>query len=78
MKEENKILLKTFISSGLIFASTMAIYGYFADDEFLVWRFIAQFLLFGITIGFIARKNHRKKLKEEANKHKNHHCTNSN
>ena len=68
MKEENKILLKTFISSGLIFASSMAIYGYFADDEFLVWRFIAHFLLFGITMGFIARKNHRKKLKEESGK----------
>jgi len=70
MKEENKILLKTFLSSGLIFASTMAIYGYFAEDEFVVWKFIFHFLAFGITMGFVARKNHRKKLKEESGKGK--------
>lgn len=68
MKEENKILLKTFVSAGLIFALTMALYGYFAKDQFLVWKFIFHFLAFGITMGLVARINHRKKMKVEANK----------
>ncbi len=64
MKEENKILIKTFLSSGLIFASGMALYGYIVENQYLIWTFFFHFVLFGAVMGIIARKNHKKKLKE--------------
>ncbi|WP_424494196.1 hypothetical protein [Salinimicrobium sp. GXAS 041] len=61
MKKENKILLKTFFIAGLSFAIAMAFYGYWIDDDHLIWKFIIHFVLFGLTIGFLARRNYLKK-----------------
>jgi len=68
MKEKNKVLLKTFLLSGLVFASTMAVYGYLINDNHIISKFIFHFLLFGIGMGLVARKNYRKKLKEDSNR----------
>ena len=65
MKEENKVLIKTFLSSGLIFASGMAFYGYIVEDPYMIWKFFFHFVLFGLVMGIIARKNYKKKLKED-------------
>jgi len=68
MKEENKVLVKTFLTSGLIFAIIMAVYEYLIDDNHIILKFIIHFLLFGTAMGLVARRNYKKKLKEDSNK----------
>lgn len=53
--------------AGSIFAGTMAVYGYLIDDQHMISKFIIHFLLFGLGMGLVARRNYRKKLKEESN-----------
>ncbi len=62
MKKENKILLKAFFIAGLSFAIAMAFYGYLTEERHLFLKFIVHFILFGSTMGILAR---RKYLKEK-------------
>lgn len=64
MKEENKIFLKTFLTSGIFFASGMELFAYLNEDKHLIWKFVIHFLVFGFTMGILARRNYRKKNKE--------------
>lgn len=64
MKKENSIFLRTFFTAGIFFASGMAIFGYFNEDSFLIWKFIIHFVLFGTVMGFLARKKHIQKERE--------------
>lgn len=65
MKDENKILIKTFLISGLIFALGMAgFYHLVEGGNFQLWRFLFHFIIFGSVMGILARKNYRKKKKE--------------
>lgn len=65
VKNENKILLKTFLISGLTFALGMAGFYYLWEDgSFQLWRFLFHFITFGAVMGILARKNYRKKQKE--------------
>ena len=64
MNKANDILIRTFFFAGTFFAVGMAIYGYFNEEENLIWKFIIHFFLFGCTMGILARRNHIKKQKE--------------
>tara|TARA_A100001518_G_C1147807_1_gene7623 strand:- start:221 stop:430 length:210 start_codon:yes stop_codon:yes gene_type:complete len=64
MKKENRILLKTFFTAGIFFACGMALYGYLNEDNYLIWKFIIHFILFGLTMGILARKIYLKKKNE--------------
>jgi len=67
MKDENKILIKTFLISGLTFALGMAGFYYLVESGgFQLWRFLFHFITFGTVMGILARKNYRKK-EEESN-----------
>ena len=71
MKKENKILIKTFFTAGIFFACGMALYGYWNEDEHLIWKFLIHFILFGLTMGILARRNYIKKNNEnESNEYK--------
>ena len=71
MKEENKILLKTFFTAGFFFACGMALYGYLNDDNHLIWKFLIHFILFGLTMGILARRNYLKKRNETDSNERN-------
>ncbi len=57
MSKANKVLLKQFFITGSIFALMMAGFNYIMEDNFQIWRFLFHFISFGLTMGFLARKN---------------------
>ena len=64
MKKENVIFLKTSFIAGTFLAFVMTAYGYFNEEENLVWKFIIHFFLLGNIMGFFARRRYIKKQKE--------------
>ena len=64
MKKENGRLFNTFFIAGTLFAIGMAIYGYLNGEENLFWKFLIHFVLFGFTLGLLARRNYLKKQKK--------------
>lgn len=68
MKVENKIFIKTFLLSGLVYTTLMAGFDYSDGKEFEIFKLIYHFLFFGLIMGLMARYSHRKLLKKEATK----------
>jgi hypothetical protein len=65
MRVENKVFIKSFLISGLVYAGLMAGFDYSEGQEFRIWRFLLSFLFFGIFMGLVSRYNHKKQLKKE-------------
>jgi preprotein translocase subunit SecG len=65
MSAENKVFIKSFLLSGLVYAGLMAGFDYSEGQEFSIWRFILGFLFFGIFMGLVSRYKHKKQLKKE-------------
>lgn len=61
MKKEDRILIRTFFTAGFFFACGMALFGYLNEDDYLIWKFIFHFILFGLTMGILSRRNFLKK-----------------
>ena len=61
MKKESKVFLKQFFISGSLFAVLMAGFYYIIEDGFELFRFIFHFITFGLLMGFLARKDYKKK-----------------
>jgi hypothetical protein len=68
MKVENKIFIKSFLLSGLVYTTLMAGFDYYDEQNFSVLKFIFHFLFFGLFMGLMTRYNHRKLLKKEVTK----------
>ena len=67
MKPENKIFIKTFLITWLVYAGLMAGYNYSVGKAFSPFRFIFYFLTFGLIMGLINRYYHKKQIKREEN-----------
>jgi heme/copper-type cytochrome/quinol oxidase subunit 3 len=63
MKPLPKLLLKTFLIAGLIYASLMAGYDYSIGNEFRLVRFLINTLFFGLVMLFLQRYNYKKNQK---------------
>jgi L-asparagine transporter-like permease len=74
MKTENKIFIKSFLISGLLYALLMAGLNYFDGESFRIFKFLFKFLFhfffFGLFMGLLARYSYRKQLKKEINETK--------
>ena len=67
MKEENKVFIKSFFLSGLVYSGLMAGFDYYDRQDFRIWRFLFSFLIFGIFMGFMSRYNLKKQKQKEEN-----------
>jgi hypothetical protein len=71
MKTENKIFIKSFLISGLVYAGLMAGFDYSDGDSFRIFKFLFHFFFFGLFMGLLARYSHKKQLKREMNETEN-------
>jgi hypothetical protein len=60
MKTLTKIMIKSFLIYGLIYAGIMVGFDYFREKEFDIWKFLLDFLIFGFFMSLGARYNHKK------------------
>ena len=67
MKPENKVFLKAFFSTGLIYATLMASFDYYFDEVFKVAKFLFHFFFFGLFMGLLARNNTKNQLIKKKN-----------
>lgn len=65
MKAENKIFIKSFLLSGVVYAGLMAGYNYVDGQEFNIWKFLFHFLVFGLFMGLISRYSHKRQIEKE-------------
>ncbi|WP_026915083.1 hypothetical protein [Christiangramia portivictoriae] len=61
MKKENKVFVKQFFISGSLFAVLMAGFYYILEDGFEILKFIFHFISFGLIMGFLARRDYKKR-----------------
>jgi len=71
MKTENKIFIKSFLLSGLVYALLMAGLNYFDGESFRIFKFLFHFFFFGLFMGLLARYSYKKQLKKEINETEN-------
>jgi hypothetical protein len=64
MKNNIKQIIKSSLLGGLIFASIMALDNYYGGQEFEIWKFLKNILIFGIVTGLLNYYN-QKQLKKE-------------
>ncbi|SEA42394.1 hypothetical protein SAMN05443667_104163 [Flavobacterium gillisiae] len=67
MKAENKIFIKSFLLSGLVYTTLMAGFDYSDGQDFEILKLLFHFLFFGLFMGLLARYSHRKQIKKEMN-----------
>jgi len=77
MKAENKIFIKSFLLSGLVYTTLMAGFDYSDGQDFEIFKLIFHFLFFGLFMGLMSRYSHRKLLKKERNENKSRPCDTS-
>ena len=65
MKTETKSITKVGIVGGVVCAGIMAGFDYTDGQDFRIWRFIFNALIFGICMGFITRNSIKNKRKRE-------------
>jgi hypothetical protein len=65
MKAENKAFIKTFLITGIVYASLNAGFDYADGQEFKLYKFLFHFLFFGLFMSYIFRNSHKKQLKKE-------------
>ena len=65
MKAENKVFIKTFLLSGIIYAGLMAGFDYSDGQEFKIWKFLFYFLSFGLFMGLVSRYSYGKQVKKK-------------
>lgn len=68
MKTENKIFLKSFLLSGLIYAGLMAGFEYSQGESFSIYKFLWHFFFFGFFMGLLSRYNYKKNKSSNINK----------
>jgi hypothetical protein len=68
MKVENKIFIKSFLLSGLVYTTLMVGFDYSDGSDFEIFKLIFHFLFFGLFMGLMARYSHRKLLRKEMTK----------
>lgn len=71
MKTENKIFVKSFLISGLIYAGLMAGFDFSNDSPFRIFKFLFHFFFFGLFMGLLTRNTHKKQIKKEMNETEN-------
>jgi ABC-type uncharacterized transport system permease subunit len=67
MEPVTKIMIKTFLLSGLVFAGLMAGFDHYDGKEFIVLKFIFNVAFFGLLMALMARHNYKKQIKETEN-----------
>jgi hypothetical protein len=77
MKVENKIFIKSFLLSGLVYTTFMAGFDYYDKQNFSLVKFIFHFLFFGLFIGLMTRYSHLKLLKKQRNENESRPCDTS-
>ncbi len=65
MDKNTKLKIKYGIFSGLGFAGFMAGFDFLDGEGFRLFRFMINFLFFGISMGFMTRINFGKQLEKE-------------
>ncbi|HLF53197.1 hypothetical protein [Flavobacterium sp.] len=71
MKTENKIFIKSFLISGLVYAGLMAGFDYSDGQSFRIFKFLLHFFFFGLSMGLLSRYNYKKQMKKEMRKTEN-------
>ena len=64
----NRQTIKYGFYNGIFFAIGMALFDYFGEDAFNIWKFIFNLVFFGLSMGLIFRPTFRNKLNGEKNK----------
>ena len=67
MSELNRQTLKYGFYNGIFFAIGMALFDYFGQDDFNIWKFIFNLVFFGFFMGLVFRPTFRNKLNKENN-----------
>ena len=68
MNTQIKTIIKSGLISGIIYAGLMAGFDYSDGQDFRMWRFIFNALIFGIFMGLMTRYNLKKQADKEKNK----------
>ena len=68
MNTQIKTIIKSGLISGIIYAGLMAGFDYSDGQDFSMWRFIFNALIFGIFMGLMTRYNLKKQADKEKNK----------
>ena len=63
MKTLTKIMIKSFLTSGLIYAGIIVVFDYLREREFDIWKFLLDFFVFGFFMSLVAHHNHKKQVK---------------
>jgi phosphate starvation-inducible membrane PsiE len=74
MKAENKLFIKSFLISGLVYAGLMAGFDYSQEQDFKILKLLFHFLFFGSFMGLLAKYNHQKQIKKELNETESKPC----
>ncbi len=53
MNNNIKQIIKSSLIGGFIFASIMAVDNYYGGQEFEIWKFLKNILIFGIVTGLL-------------------------
>ncbi|SHF05531.1 hypothetical protein SAMN05444278_1353 [Psychroflexus salarius] len=61
----NKQTIKYGFLNGSFFAIGMALFDYFGQNDFNIWKFIFNLVFFGLFMSLIFRPNSRNKLNKE-------------
>jgi hypothetical protein len=77
MKVENKIFMKSFLLSGLVYTTFIAGFDYYYKQNSSIVKFIFHFLFFRLFMGFLARYSPRKQIKKEINETESRPCNTS-
>jgi hypothetical protein len=65
MKAENKVFIKTFLLTGIVYATLNAGFNYADGEGFKIYKFLFHFFFFGLFMGLLARYSHKKQQKKE-------------
>ena len=68
MNTQTKVIIKSGLFSGIVYAGLMAGFDYSDGQDFRIWRFILNSLFFGTFMGFMTRYNLKKQADKEKNK----------
>jgi hypothetical protein len=67
MNKQTKSIIIGGLVGGIVYASIMAGFDFSDGQNFRIWRFILNALIFGTFMGLMTRYNIKKQLKKENN-----------
>lgn len=60
MKPENQVFIKSGLLTGILYALIMAGFNYSSGEPFSIFKFLFHFFFFGLSMGLLARYNHKR------------------